>query len=127
MPAFTLDTAKHPVPLETQFHAIVDGTSGDTYLQPVQATLGESKFTCAGAVINIKGKGHQIDLDIDIPAGQIQDFLNLAVKTQPPVMSGTLQMKAKLNIPPGKQSVTQKIGVHGRFLLTRIHFTNRRC
>ncbi len=124
VPAFTLDTANHPVPLETQFHAIVDGTSGDTYLQPVRATLGSSHFTCSGAVVNIKGVGHQIDLDIDIPTGQIRDFLNLAVKTQPPVMSGTLQMKAKLNIPPGKQSVTQKLGVRGQFVLSGIHFTN---
>ena len=123
-PDFQLDTAKHPVPLETHFHAIVDGTSGDTYLQPVDATLGGSHFSCAGAVVNIKGKGHQIDLDIDIPAGQIHDFLNLAVKTQPPVMSGTLQMKAKLNIPPGKQSVTQKIGIQGQFVLSAIHFSN---
>jgi hypothetical protein len=123
-PAFTLDTANHPVPLKTHFHAIVDGTSGDTYLEPVAATLGSSQFTCSGSVINIKGKGHIIDLDIDIPAGQIRDFLNLAVKTQPPIMSGALQMKAKLNIPPGKQSVTQKIGVRGNFVLTRIHFTN---
>jgi hypothetical protein len=123
-PAFTLDTANHPVPLKTHFHAIVDGTSGDTYLQPVAATLGSSQFTCSGSVVNVKGKGHIIDLDIDIPTGQIRDFLNLAVKTQPPIMSGTLQMKAKLNIPPGKQSVTQKIGVRGNFVLTRIHFTN---
>ena len=123
-PDFELDTAKHPVSLKTNFHAIVDGTSGDTSLQPVQATLGQSKFTCSGSVVNVKGKGHIIDLDIDIPAGQIQDFLNLAVKTQPPVMSGALNMKAKLNIPPGKQSVTQKIGVRGHFLLTNIHFSN---
>ena len=123
-PAFTLDTADHPVPLKTHFHAIVDGTSGDTYLQPVAAVLGSSHFTCSGSVVNVKGKGHIIDLDIDIPAGQIRDFLNLAVKTQPPIMSGTLQMKAKLYIPPGKQSVTQKIGVRGDFVLTNIHFSN---
>jgi hypothetical protein len=124
VPAFTLDTANHPVPLQTRFHAIVDGTDGDTYLQPVAATLGTSQFTCSGSVVNIKGKGHIIDLDIDIPAGEIRDFLNLAVKTQPPIMSGTLNMKAKLNIPPGKQSVTQKIGVRGQFVLTRIHFSS---
>jgi hypothetical protein len=124
-PDFQLDTANHPVSLKTQFHAVVDGTSGDTYLQPVAATLGDSKFTCAGSVINIKGKGHIIDLDVDIPAGQIQDFLNLAVKTQPAIMSGTLNMKAKLNIPPGKESVTQKIAIRGNFLLTAIHFSNR--
>jgi hypothetical protein len=124
VPAFTLDTANHPVPLQTRFHAIVDGTSGDTYLDPVAATLGSSQFTCSGSIINVKGKGHIIDLDVDIPAGQIRDFLNLAVKTQPPVMSGTLNMKAKLNIPPGKESVMQKIGVRGDFVLTRIHFTS---
>jgi hypothetical protein len=123
-PAFTLDTANHPVPLRTRFHAVVDGTTGDTALDPVAATLGSSQFTCSGSVINIKGKGHLIDLDIDIPAGQIRDFLNLAVKTQPPIMSGSLNMKAKLNIPPGTQSVTQKIGVRGQFVLTRIHFSS---
>jgi hypothetical protein len=123
-PDFSLDTANHPVRLKTHFHAIVDGTTGDTYLQPVAAILGSSQFTCSGSVVNVKGKGHIIDLDIDIPAGQIRDFLNLAVKTQPPIMSGTLQMKAKLYIPPGKQSVTQKIGVRGNFVLTSIHFSN---
>ncbi len=124
VPAFTLDTANHPVPLKTHFHAIVDGTSGDTYLQPVEATLGSSQFTCSGSVINQKGVGHDIELDVDIPAGQIRDFLDLAVKTQPSVLSGTVNMKAKLTIPPGQQSVTQKIGVRGTFLLTRIHFSN---
>ena len=124
VPAFTLDTANHPVPLKTHFHAIVDGTSGDTYLEPVEATLGSSQFTCSGSVINHKGVGHDIDLDVDIPAGQIRDFLRLAVKTQPPVMSGTLNMQAKLAIPPGKQSVTRKIGVQGHFLLTDIHFNS---
>jgi hypothetical protein len=123
-PDFQLDSAKHPMPLATHFHAIVDGTSGDTYLQPVEATLGSSRFTCSGAVVNIKGQGHRVDLDIDIPAGQIRDFLNLAVKTQPPIMTGTLQMKASLDIPPGKQSITQKIGIQGQFVLTAIHFSN---
>ena len=33
-------------------------------------------------------------------------------------------MKAKLHIPPGKESVTKKIGLKGRFTLRQIHFTN---
>jgi hypothetical protein len=124
VPAFTLDTANHPVPLHTRFHAIVDGISGDTDLNPVTATLGSSHFTCSGSVINVKGKGHIIDMYVDIPSGQIRDFLDLAVKTQPPVMSGTLQMKAKLKIPPGKESVTQKIAARGEFVLMGIHFSS---
>jgi hypothetical protein len=124
VPNFSLDTANHPVPLHTQFSAIVDGTSGDTYLQPVDAKLGASRFSCSGAVVNIKGKGHTIDLDVDVPAGRIEDFLQLAVKTQPVVMTGVLEMKTKLHIRPGKESVTQKLGLNGEFKLQQMHFTN---
>jgi hypothetical protein len=124
VPNFSLDTANHPVPLETQFDAIVDGTTGDTYLQPVNAKLGESQFSCSGAVVNHKGQGHSIDLDVDVPAGRIQDFLQLAVKTEPVVMTGVLGMKTKLHIRPGKESVTQKLGLDGAFSLQQMHFTN---
>jgi hypothetical protein len=123
-PNFSLDTANHPVLLHTKFNAIVDGTSGDTYLQPVEARLGTSDFTCSGAVVNVKGKGHIIDLDVNVPNGKIQDFLRLAVKTEPVVMTGLLQMRTKLHIRPGKESVTQKIGLKGGFTLRQIHFTN---
>jgi len=123
-PDFSLDTANHKMPLHTKFHAIVDGTSGDTYLQPVDARLGGSDFTCKGTVINVKGKGHIIDLDVNVPNGRIQDFLKLAVKTQPVVMTGRLGMRTKLRIRPGKESVSQRIGLNGRFALREIHFTN---
>jgi hypothetical protein len=124
VPNFSLDTANHPVPLHTKFSAIVDGTTGDTYLQPVEAKLGASEFSCSGEVVNVKGQGHMIDLDVDVPAGRIQDFLQLAVKTQPVVMTGVLTMKTKLHIRPGKESVTQKLGLNGSFTLKQMHFTN---
>jgi hypothetical protein len=123
-PDFSLDTANHRMPLHTKFHAIVDGTSGDTYLQPVDARLGGSEFTSSGAIINVKGQGHIIDLDVNVPNGRIQDFLELAVKTQPVVMTGRIGMKTKLHIRPGDESVSQKIGLKGGFTLRGIHFTN---
>jgi hypothetical protein len=39
-------------------------------------------------------------------------------------MTGRLGMKTKLHIPPGKESVTRKIGLKGGFTLRQIHFTN---
>jgi hypothetical protein len=123
-PDFSLDTANHPVALHTRFHAIVDGTSGDTYLQPVDAKLGESHFTTSGAVINIKGKGHRVALDIDVNNCRLQDFLALAVKTDPPVMTASISTKSKLEIRAGTESVTQKLGLNGQFTLTSIHFTS---
>ena len=123
-PNFSLDTADHPMALHTKFHAIVDGTNGDTYLQPVEARLGGSDFSCSGSVVNVKGKGHIIDLDVNVPNGRTQDFLELAVKTTPVVMTGRLGMKTKLHIRPGPESVSKKIELEGGFSLREIHFTN---
>ncbi|MEO8735366.1 MAG: AsmA-like C-terminal region-containing protein [Edaphobacter sp.] len=123
-PDFSIDTANHAMPLHTKYHAIVDGTTGDTYLQRVEAKLGESEFSCSGAVVNVKGKGHIIDLDVDVPNGRIQDFLQLAVKTEPVVMTGRVAMKARVHIRPGKESVSQKLGLKGGFTVREIHFTN---
>jgi hypothetical protein len=39
-------------------------------------------------------------------------------------MTGVLEMKTKLHIRPGKESVTQKLGLKGTFGLKQIHFTN---
>ena len=122
VPNFSLDTANHPVPLHTQFTVIVDALTGDTYLQPVHAVLGASAFQCSGAIVNVKGKGHIVDLTVDVPAGRIQDFLALAVKTEPVVMTGVMQTHASLKIPPGKVSISQKMKLQARFKLQQIHF-----
>ena len=123
-PDFSLDTSNHKLPLHTRFHAIVDGISGDTYLQPVDARLRNSSFTAYGAVINVKGKGHIIDLDVDVPNGRVQDFLELAVKTDPVIMTGRIRIKAKMHISPGKERVLEKVKVAGNFTIRRIHFSN---
>ncbi len=123
-PNFSLDTANHAIALHTKFHAIVDGTNGDTLLRPVEARLGGSDFTCNGAIVNVKGQGHVIDLDVNVPNGRIQDFLELAVKTRPVVMTGHFTTKTKLHIRPGDESVSKKLGLSGGFTLRQIHFTN---
>jgi hypothetical protein len=123
-PDFSIDTGNHGMPLHTHFDAIVDGTSGDTYLDKVDAKLGETNFVAKGTIINIKGVGHAIDLDVDVPSGRIQDFLQLAVKTEPAIMTGAIGMKAKIHIRPGKERVVEKLGLKGMFTVQQIHFSN---
>jgi len=124
VPDFSLDTANHPMPLLTEFQAVVDGTSGDTYLENIQAKLGNSEFSCQGAVVDVKGQGHKIDVKTNVANGQITDFLRLAVETNPVPMTGQLTLQAKLQIAPGKESVSQKMTMQGAFTLRQIHFTN---
>ena len=134
-PNFSIDTANHPMRLHTKFEAVVDGTTGDTYLNDVKARLGAGVFGAGpgaggsdmlakGKIVNIKGKGHIIDINVDVPNGRVQDFLELGVKTQPVFVTGGIAMKVALYIPPGKESISQKMQLKGGFDLRRIHFTN---
>ena len=123
VPDFSLDTANHRLPLKTRYHAFVDGTSGDTFLDPVQAMLGQSSFTCRGKVVKIDHQGHEIELAVDMPDGRIQDMLQLAMKTEPPVMrQGRVTMQAKLKIPPGDVRIARKMQLAGRLTIQNVQF-----
>ena len=54
----------------------------------------------------------------------MQDFLELGVKTRPPVMNAVLTMKANLHIPPGDTRVPQKLELAGKFQLHDVRFNN---
>ncbi len=127
-PDFSLDTANHPMPLHTEFHAIVDGTTGDTTLEPVRARLLHSSFTASGTVMKVKqsngSSGHDIALDVTMDGARIEDMLQLGVKTEPPLMRGALGMKAKIHIPPGEVSVSKKLQLNGTFTIQGATFSN---
>jgi len=124
-PDFRLDISGRAVPLKTTFHAIVDGTSGDTYLQPVRATLLSTPLIATGFVVkSVEPKGHHIQLDVTVPTGKIEDLLRLAVRTDPPLMTGTVHLRTKLDLPPGQDNISDRLYLKGRFQVIGVHFTN---
>jgi hypothetical protein len=126
-PDFHIDTSGHPVLLQTKFHAMVDGTSGDTYLQPVRAKLLHSLIVAQGSVLRVKNvKGHHILLDVTVENGRMEDLLQLGVRTDPPVMTGAVQLKMKLDLPPGAEDVPKRLKLAGNFRVSDALFTNRK-
>ena len=124
-PDFRLNISGRPVPLKTTFHAVVDGTSGDTYLQPVQATILGTSLTASGYVIrSAQPKGHRIKLEVTIPSGKIDDLLRLAVRTDPPVMTGTVHLRTQLDIVPGDPDLADRLHLDGNFQVNGAHFSN---
>jgi len=125
-PDFRLTVSGHPVPLTTEFHAIVDGTSGNTYLQPVNARVLNSSFVAKGSIVRFKTGGHDVALDVVIDQARIEDFLKMCIRTEPPIMTGAVQSKAKLDIPPGAEDVSHRIRLAGDFHVSGTHFTNEK-
>jgi hypothetical protein len=129
VPDLSLDVSGHAVPLQTTFHAFVDGMNGDTTLAPVQARLLHTDITAQGTIAktagnNGKGGGHDIALTVDLPNGRIEDLLQLGMKTMPPVMRGAVTLRAKLHIPPGDVRVAQKLELAGNLRIAGVVFGN---
>lgn len=126
-PDFSLDVSGHRVPLQTEFHAIVDGTDGDTYLEPVKAKVLRSSFTAKGKVVRLKNApGHDIELQVVLDRAFIEDLLKLAVKTDPPIMTGPVAMKTTLSILPGEGDIASRLKLAGNFQIPQGHFTNEK-
>ncbi len=115
-PAFSLDFVGRGIPLRTTFSATVDGTNGETYLHPVRAVLGQSLFIANGSVVHSTEKqGNLITMNVIAPQARVQDVLELAVKSQKPLMVGTLKLKTSLIVPPGNAKAIDKLLLDGDF------------
>jgi len=120
-----LRTAGHPVPLHTDYKAIVDGTNGNVILNNVTATFLKTTIVAQGEVIDLtKLKGRTIDLDAVSQKGRIEDLLRLTVKTDKPAMTGYARLKTKILIPERDEDLIDRMSLDGQFAVGDIEFTN---
>jgi AsmA-like C-terminal region len=125
VPGFSLDPVGRAVPLHTEFYATVDGTNGDTYLHPVRATLIHSEITANGSVVRVPEKqGHLITLDVVSPKARLEDLLQFSTKSNQPMMTGMVNLKTKLILPPGKVKVLDKLVLDGEFTVSDGRFAS---
>jgi hypothetical protein len=123
-PDFRLKVSGHPVPLETKFVAVVDGTDGDTYLNAVSATFLKTSLTAKGAIFGAEGvKGKTVKLDTTIDNGRIEDVLRLVVKGNDPLMTGGLTVRGGMNLPAGPADVMDRLEVSGEFGVAGARFS----
>ncbi len=124
-PDFTVATAGFPVDLKTHYSAIVDGTNGDTTLDPVDAQFLHSSLECRGAVTDTPGiKGKAVSLDVKTIHARIEDLLRLTVKARRPALTGAIAFQTKFFLPPGGKDVMTRLALDGQFGITAAKFTD---
>src|SRR5439155_27018499 len=109
-PQFTVAVSGHPVPLHTTYHAVVDGTNGDTILERIDGSFLKTSLVAKGGVVDMPGKaGRQVTLDIAMDQARVEDVLRLVVKSAKPPMIGALKLTTKFVLPPGHRDVVDKL------------------
>jgi hypothetical protein len=58
-----------------------------------------------GKIVRTKDvHGHDIELEVALNQARIQDLLRVGDRTQPPVMSGEVEMNCRLSLAPGERA-----------------------
>lgn len=134
-PDFRLERVNNTkgVMLTTDYQATIDGTNGNTYLHPVDATLGHTHIIAKGQVVRasdlqLDAKGHDITLDVTIDHGRIEDILNISADpsgdSAQPFLTGNLALKTAFHLPPGPSPVIEKLQLKGQFHLDQVQFSS---
>ena len=103
----------------------MDGTNGDTWLDRVDAKLGESNIVASGAIVRDRDvKGRHVALDIKIHEARIEDVLRLAVKGDKAPLTGRMEMTTTFLLPAGEADVIDRLNLNGVFRLAQARFSN---
>lgn len=124
VPDFRVSKGGKPVHMTTRFEAVVDGTNGDTLLQPVEASFLKTKLIARGGITKRPGqKGKTVSLEVTVDNGRIEDILHLVLKAEAP-LTGALKMKTAFEIPPGNKDVIEKLQLKGKLQIDATRFTS---
>jgi hypothetical protein len=123
-PDFAVRVSGNRVHLTTKYQAVVDGTDGTTYLQPVDAAFGHTSLAARGVVLSRHGvKGKTISLDVVVHEGRLEDLMRLAVKGKPS-MTGATSFHTKFLLPPGEEDISEMLQLKGTFDIGTAKFLN---
>ncbi|MCU1298992.1 MAG: hypothetical protein JWO91_3270 [Acidobacteriaceae bacterium] len=115
-PNFAVTSSSHRLALRTHFQSEVNAKNGDTFLRTVAAHFWRTTVWSEGSIArNGKQEGKMASLDIATRNGRIEDILGLFTSSPKAPMSGAVNFKAKVLIPPGQRSFLEKVELQGDF------------
>ena len=104
VPDFKVSSSGHVVHLASNFHAVIDGTNGDTYLTRVESHFGRTTVISQGDVKGHPGQhGKTVMLTMSVSQGRIEDLLRLFTGSARPAETGDVRLQTKVELPPGPQ------------------------
>ena len=125
IPDFTVAAGGHPMALNTEFDAVVDGTNGNTYLHSVNAHFLHTSLLISGEIAKYSGESdRKISLKVVSQSARVEDLLKIAVKS-PPMLTGyaSLNTNVDLRLHQG-QNIFDRLALAGKFGISEAKFTS---
>ncbi|MFZ0296807.1 MAG: hypothetical protein WAM13_00525 [Candidatus Sulfotelmatobacter sp.] len=126
VPDFKVTRSDHAVHLKTQFHGIVNGLDGDVSLSSVQAQFERTSLVSRLEVEKNTAPegvgGKTISLGTTELQGQIQDWLRLLAKADRPALTGSMNFRTQVLVPPGERPFIERVKLRGDFRIDAASF-----
>jgi AsmA-like C-terminal region len=125
VPNFEVDrSGGHKVRLKTEFAATVNGMNGDVMLKSVDAEFGKTSLVVRGKVAGKTGAaGKTVTLVGTQKQGSIEDWLQLLAKAEHPAMTGAMNFRVQVEVPPGERDFIDRANLQGDFAIGSADFT----
>jgi AsmA-like C-terminal region len=124
VPNFEVDRSRgHQVHLKTDFAATVNGMNGDVVLKSVGAEFGKTSLAVRGKVTGNGAAGKTVTLVGTQKQGTIEDWLQLLAQAEHPAMTGAMNFRVQVEIPPGERDFLDRTNLQGDFAIGSADFT----
>ena len=125
IPDFTV-TVGQIVPLEVQFEVGVGDDGNDIQLRSVITRFLDSVLNATGEVKRVEGvDGRRVVVDVIADGARIEDLVGFARQSEVPPLTGQIDLKTRLEIPPGDdRPVIEKLLLDGEFTIEEARFSS---
>jgi hypothetical protein len=125
IPDFRVSGSSQDLHLSAKYEALVNGTNGDTELQKVQSNFQRTSLFVNGAIAGQSGeRGKTAALEMNAQRARVEDLLRLFAGEERPSVVGAIQLRAKIQLPPGPETFLRRISLEGDFGIGGERFTN---
>jgi hypothetical protein len=125
VPDFRVSGGSEGVSLKAKYEVMVNGTNGDTTLQSVQSNFERTTVFANGAIAGQSGEqGKTAALEMSAHEARVEDLLRLFAGAAQPSLVGPIQLRAKVQLPPGPQAFLRRLSLEGDFGIGGERFTN---
>ena len=122
---FGLSTGGRQEAAHANFQMLLDASDGSVAVKHIDGELQRTSFIASGKVENVEDERQRnIDFDLSVGDGRLEDVLPVAVKPERSPISGDLRLRAKLQVSPGDGDILDRLWLDGGFVSRNARFAS---
>lgn len=116
VPDFRAAHSTHTENINADFHAAVDATNGDVFLNAIHASFGHTTIAADGSVTSEANHGGEVAfVRASVTKGRIEDLLAMFITAPTAPLAGNVALQTSIRLHSGPQHFLKRLEMNGDF------------